>query len=162
MFRRTFLVILLLGMLPTISYADTPKSELYILYFGAKWCGPCKTLHNLFLDPEVAKEVAKFDHALENNVPFPHYTDIDEDERTTKIYDVRAVPTILIVEIDDEEVKVVRRMVGAPNKQKLLEFLSAGKNHIDTSVHETIIIPPVWTLKGVILLLFKLIKIFLG
>jgi len=162
MLRRTFLTSLLLSLIPTTSYADTPKSELYIIYFGAKWCGPCKTMGELLKDPDVTKEVELFDHDTKDNKPYPYYIDIDNDPKATEAYGVVAIPQIVIVEHDDGDFKVVRRYIGSPTKQKLLQFLAAGKKTIDTSAKETMIIPPVWTLKGVVLFLFKLIKILLG
>lgn len=141
---------------------NKPKSELFLIYLGADWCLPCKRLAKTMEDVDVQREIEKFDHSDRNGKPFPHYVDTDKQPHIARIYGVQAIPMLLIVEIDDEKVRVVKRLAGEADKATLLKFLAAGKNSIDTSVQETIIVPPVWTLKGVILILFKVIKALLG
>lgn len=141
---------------------NTPKEELYLIYFGADWCIPCQQIKKILEDPEVQKEVSKFSHDLKNGKPYPYYIDTDKQPDVVKTYNIQAIPTLIIVKVDDEEVKVVKRLIGSADKAAILRFLNQGKATVNTSAEETIIIPPVWTIKGVILILFKIIKAILG
>lgn len=77
-----------------------------VLKFSATWCGPCKQLALTMSDMELPLEVVSYD------------VDVNLDE--TVKYNVRGVPTMIIVTDDGDEVK---RTTGALSKQKLLEFM---------------------------------------
>jgi len=66
-----------------------------ILYFSAPWCGPCK-----MLGPKMDE--------LAETIPVEKIN-IDERSDLCEKFDVRAVPTILIVGKDD---KILDRIVG--------------------------------------------------
>lgn len=78
--------------------------------FYAEWCQPCKMLSKVIDD---AKE------KIDPSVEFVEL-DIDAEMMTAINYNVRGVPTMVIVDENDKEVK---RQTGYMNEEKLLEFL---------------------------------------
>ena len=79
-----------------------------LLKFYAEWCGPCKGLTMVI---NGAKD--KID------IPIESY-DIDNEMFMAQEYKVRGVPTIVLVDDKDQEIK---RNVGLLTEEKLLEFL---------------------------------------
>lgn len=80
-------------------------SQIKILDFTARWCGPCKTLEPILASIERAYRGAV---AVEK-------IDVDDDPITAERYRVRAMPTLVLVR-DGQE---VGRVVGA-RPQKFL------------------------------------------
>ena len=78
--------------------------------FYAEWCQPCKMLSKVIDD---AKE------KIDPSVEFVEL-DIDAEMMTAINYNVRGVPTMVIV---DENNKEIKRQSGYMNEEKLLEFL---------------------------------------
>ena len=76
-------------------------------YFGATWCGPCKTFK------PVMNEVAGEGHSVQ-------FIDIDRQQDLAAKYNVRSVPTVVIEEGGVE----VDRVVGMQTKLVMLERLS--------------------------------------
>lgn len=78
-----------------------------IIKFQASWCGPCKvlseTLSTMSL-PFVLEEV-----------------DVDEDTESAIVYGIRGVPTMLLV---DENNNILERIVGNISKFDLEQKLS--------------------------------------
>ena len=78
--------------------------------FYAEWCQPCKMLSKVIED---AKD--KIDPSVEL-IEF----DIDAEMMTAVNYNVRGVPTMVIV---DDAGKEIKRQTGYMNEEKLLDFL---------------------------------------
>lgn len=78
-----------------------------VLKFSASWCGPCKML-------------AMTINELEDSSLSIKNIDIDEQLDLATKYNIRSVPTMVILE-DDVEVK---RKTGSMNLQQLKEFLA--------------------------------------
>jgi thiol-disulfide isomerase/thioredoxin len=76
-------------------------------YFGATWCGPCKTFK------PVMNEVAGEGHSVQ-------FIDVDQQQDLAAKYNVRSVPTVVIEEGGVE----VDRVVGMQTKLVMLERLS--------------------------------------
>jgi thiol-disulfide isomerase/thioredoxin len=76
-------------------------------YFGATWCGPCKTFK------PVMNEVAGEGHSVQ-------FIDVDQQQDLAAKYNVRSVPTVIIEEGGVE----VDRVVGMQTKLVMLERLS--------------------------------------
>jgi thioredoxin 1 len=79
-----------------------------VLKFYADWCGPCKALTRII---EIAGE--KVTIPVEN-------VNIDENIFLAQEFKVRSVPTMILVDDGENEIK---RHVGLVNEEKLLEFL---------------------------------------
>jgi thioredoxin 1 len=79
-----------------------------VLKFYADWCGPCKALTRII---EIAGE--KVTIPVEN-------VNIDENIFLAQEFKVRSVPTMILVDDTENEIK---RHVGLVNEEKLLEFL---------------------------------------
>jgi len=78
--------------------------------FYAEWCQPCKALSKVIQDAKdkINVEIVEFD--------------IDAEMMTAINYGIRSVPTMVLVDDNEKEIK---RLNGLVNEQKLLEFLNA-------------------------------------
>lgn len=79
-----------------------------LLKFYAEWCGPCKGLSMIV---EGVKD--KIDIEIEN-------VDIDTCGSRSAQYNIRSVPTMVLVDDNGTELK---RKVGSMNEADLLNFL---------------------------------------
>lgn len=79
-----------------------------VLKFYAEWCGPCKGLTMVI---NGAKDKI--------NVPIEEL-DIDNELMSSVEYGVRSVPTMILLDENNTE---VRRHVGTMNETQLLDFL---------------------------------------
>jgi thioredoxin 1 len=76
--------------------------------FYADWCGPCKGLSMLI-------------KVVGDKVTLPiEEINIDAELMESARYDIRSLPTMIIVDDNDKEIK---RHVGTMNETQLLEFL---------------------------------------
>ena len=75
-----------------------------ILKFFGSWCNPCKTWSKNLED-------AGIEHKS---------IDVDENEELTEKYNVMSVPTIVVLDEDDNE---VGRFIGSRTKEQLLKEL---------------------------------------
>lgn len=80
-----------------------------VIKFQASWCQPCKMLSRVVED---AKDKI--------NVPIEE-VDIDENMEMARTFNVRGVPTLVLV---DEKSNVVRTKSGYLSEQQLLEFVN--------------------------------------
>ncbi len=76
-----------------------------LLKFQATWCGPCKSLSKVMEGVDLGMYVKEID--------------IDEDTVTTVKYQIRGVPTLILLE-DGKEIK---RTSGAMTHDKLKAWL---------------------------------------
>lgn len=82
-----------------------------ILYFSAPWCGPCK-----MLGPKMDE--------LAETIPVEKIN-IDGEEELCERFEVRAVPTILIV---DESGKVLNRIIGVKPVKEIKAIYESFKS----------------------------------
>ena len=75
-----------------------------ILKFFGSWCNPCKALSKSLEDAGIEHQSI----------------DVDENEELTEKYNVISVPTIVILDEDDNE---IGRFIGSRTKEQLLEEL---------------------------------------
>lgn len=72
------------------------------LYFSAPWCGPCRMLGPIMSE-------------VSNTIPVQK-VNIDEDSTTAQQYNVRSIPTVVLLENGQE----VKRMIGVKQKAEYL------------------------------------------
>lgn len=75
--------------------------------FSASWCQPCKQLAALLETIQTKPEIVDID--------------IDQDPDKARVFQVRGVPTMVVVDKNDRE---LRRVVGVQTKSKLEEWLN--------------------------------------
>lgn len=78
-----------------------------VLRFTASWCGPCKMLAKVLEDVETDKEI--------------QVIDIDEEQDLARHFNIRSVPTLVMI---DEEKKEVKRLNGLQSQQKVEEWIN--------------------------------------
>lgn len=73
-----------------------------VLYFGASWCDPCAKLKKNILESNF------------KNLNIA-YIDVDDslNEHLIEIYDVKALPTTIFIDLDEEyNIKILSRIEG--------------------------------------------------
>jgi thioredoxin 1 len=76
-----------------------------LVVFKAHWCAPCKMLAKTLQDTDLGIPVET--------------VDIDADPTATTEYDIRGVPTVLLM----SENQVMKRRSGYMNAEQLKEFV---------------------------------------
>ena len=78
------------------------KKEL--IYFGAEWCGPCKTIK-----PQL----------LAANLPI-RYVDVDMSPQMASHYGIRNIPTIILVSNGETLKRIVGESITVETVKQLL------------------------------------------
>lgn len=76
-----------------------------LVVFKAHWCSPCKMLSKVIQDTDLGIPVET--------------VDIDADPTSTTEYDIRGVPTVLLM----SDNQVMKRRSGYMNAEQLREFV---------------------------------------
>ncbi len=93
--------------------AEVLKSDIPVLVdFWAEWCGPCKMIAPI-LDELATEYAGKIKIAKLN---------IDENQATAPQYDVRGIPTLILVKNGSVEAQ----QVGAVSKSQLAAFIDSN------------------------------------
>jgi thioredoxin 1 len=79
-----------------------------ILYFTAEWCNPCKKTKPIVEQLNTEQIMAKF-----------FIIDVDSDIERTKDFEIRSVPTFVVLK-DNKE---IHRVSGAQTRQQLEELI---------------------------------------
>lgn len=86
-----------------------------ILYFTADWCNPCKKVR------PIVEEINK-DSAVKFQI-----IDVDSEIELAKRFEIMSVPTFILM----DDGKEVTRLIGAQNKESLLDFIKTGLDSSD-------------------------------
>lgn len=89
------------------------SSEVVMIYFGAKWCGPCNILKKKLTDEETLLRLPRLKVC---------YIDIDENDDITNMYKIKSLPTQLFIKLNDKKVKVIYRIEGYDFTQLLFNY----------------------------------------
>lgn len=84
------------------------SDETWVIDFWAEWCGPCKKLAPVF--EEVSEEMEEVNFGK---------VDMEEHQDIGTKKGVRALPTLMVVEGEEE----VARTAGAMNKDELKQWV---------------------------------------
>ncbi len=85
------------------------KSQMKsILYFTAEWCNPCKKTKPIVEQLNTEQIMAKF-----------FIVDVDSDIEMTKDFEIRSVPTFVVMKDNTE----IHRVTGAQTRQQLEELI---------------------------------------
>jgi len=87
------------------------------LKFWAEWCGPCKTL-----EPHLKKMKEEFP-AIEFQA-----VDCDDDKGLVKQYQVKSVPTIILLKNGVETNRIVGSVLITPLRKALRDFTKENEN----------------------------------
>jgi thioredoxin len=82
-----------------------------INYFSASWCGPCKMFAPIV---EIVSQ--------EEGVPVVKI-DVEQNQEMAKAYDVRSVPTLVLMKNGTQ----VAKHIGIMGKAQLQQFINAHK-----------------------------------
>lgn len=88
------------------------SDETWIIDFWAEWCGPCKKLAPIY--EELSEEI--------EDVNFGK-VDMEENQQLGTQLGVRALPTLVIMNGDEE----IARQTGAMPKEKLESWIEENK-----------------------------------
>lgn len=77
-----------------------------LVYFSASWCQPCVTF-----GPQLENITSLRDIPLEK-------INVDLDPRMTMKYHIKSIPTVVLVENDQE----IKRFVGIKSENEILNF----------------------------------------
>ena len=81
-----------------------------VYYFTADWCNPCKKVKPIV--EEINKDsIIKF-----------QIIDVDSEIELAKRFEIMSVPTFILM----HDGKEVNRIIGAQNKENLLDFIKTG------------------------------------
>ena len=83
-------------------------NNVTLIKFSAPWCSPCKVMESV-----VTEVLNGFDLEVIN-------INIDRDAESCKKYEVRSIPTLILL----KEGQVLDRLVGNVSKERVKEFLS--------------------------------------
>lgn len=84
----------------------------------ATWCGPCKQLAPIFEDLSKNEDF--------KNVSFSKVDVDNDDELLVEKYGIRSVPTMLLI---DENDNVIKKIIGLLPKEKYVEELKTAINN---------------------------------
>jgi thiol:disulfide interchange protein DsbD len=105
---------------PFERFADraAPRQRPLLIDFAAEWCIPCREMdHTTYVDPDVVREAHRF-HMVRADIT-------EENDATTQLveeYDVKGVPTVILVSPSGEE---THRMVGYVGPDEMLTAMRA-------------------------------------
>lgn len=90
---------------------QSQQPQAQVLYFGAEWCEPCKTMRGIFEQKEIKSKLDK--------LTFKKY-DIDKNTIERDRWGIKSVPSLVVIDKDGK----ITKYTGLLKKEKVLEILS--------------------------------------
>lgn len=90
---------------------QSQQAQPQILYFGAEWCEPCKTMRTIFEQKEIKSKL--------DSLTFKKY-DIDKNTSERDRWAIKLVPSMVVINKDGK----ITKYTGLLKKEKVLEILS--------------------------------------
>lgn len=90
---------------------QSQQPQAQVLYFGAEWCEPCKTMRGIFEQKEIKSKLDK--------LTFKKY-DIDKNTIERDRWGIKSVPSLVVINKDGK----ITKYTGLLKKEKVLEILS--------------------------------------
>ena len=81
-----------------------------LLKFSASWCSTCPVLSKILKTIDLGSTILV-------------EVDIDKEQTTVNAYNIRALPTLVLLDETGEEIK---RCTGVKTKEQLLQFLNVN------------------------------------
>jgi thiol-disulfide isomerase/thioredoxin len=89
------------------------NDKIILLYFGATWCGPCKTLKKKLAEEETITRMPLLQVC---------YIDTDKNEDISSKYKIKSLPTQIFIKLSDDKVKIVSKIEGYDYTKLLLDY----------------------------------------
>lgn len=90
---------------------QSQEAHPQVLYFGAEWCEPCKSMRGIFGQKEIKSKLDK--------LTFKKY-DIDKNTIERDRWGIKLVPSLVVINKDGK----ITKYTGLLKKEKVLEILS--------------------------------------
>lgn len=81
-----------------------------IIKFGAQWCSPCKTM---------TRTIEELPSEFENKLDI-YDVDVDEEHELSEKYNIRSVPSMLFIPINEEP----KMITGSMSRENLLKIFN--------------------------------------
>ena len=110
----------------SVTTAKLPKkSELFVTYWYADWCGPCNQMKPHWRHKTVVDQLKKYKGTKSGKAWKPYKVDIDlkKNQGILKKYKVNGIPCIILM---DNSGKEWGRSVGYKSQSQLRAFLLKG------------------------------------
>ena len=98
------------------------NDKVILLYFGATWCGPCKSLKLKLLENETIERMPLLQVC---------YIDTDNNDDISSKYKIKSLPTQIFVKLTNNKVKTVSKIEGYDYTKLLLDYDSYINNFIN-------------------------------
>lgn len=113
------------GITTTATNKLPSKSELYVVYFTADWCSPCKLMKPHWKHKTVLDQLKKYRGTKSGTTWKPYKIDVDLEKYipVVKKYKVTGIPCIILMNNNGLEFS---RSVGYLSQSRLRAFLAKG------------------------------------
>ncbi len=94
---------------------NSEEQKVLLLYFGASWCGPCKTLKKKLQEKDSVDLMPKLVVA---------HLDVDDESnaKLCKKYKIESLPTQVFVTLDDTKVRQFAKIEGYDFTRLKMEY----------------------------------------
>lgn len=91
------------------------STNVLLLYFGATWCGPCSQLKQRFAQPDIPQ-------IFKNLALIYIDVDINENLEIIELYKIEALPTLIFIKLESDNVCIKSRLEGYDFNRILIEY----------------------------------------